>query len=1124
MTDPVRFLDTAWMVAAAIDDSIVGPLGFGLSDVLEVVLRHLDDITVTLSPAWPEYAGGRDDPCAPDEWIGGRVARIAASPAVVTPDELDAARAEPVAMPTWIARCESAERAERAFRWLTRPTLAARLDYSMGGAVLGPVLALETEAGPHLVPAAFGLSAAAAAMATLAATASRIDRGVHLHLATLTRLRATGLLGAGRPEATDDYSIPPGALAESVIALRGRRHVVVAELVAAADTKTLRRRLTTARRRLMATDGAAVAARTGSTSSDADVVRVVIYGGPAQVAFRGGGPVTHLHLSEFEALISDAVQEEDIDSVWQFFEDLAGAPKLGIGAADILDAWRSWSRYGAFDPLCTGELVIIDPTPTGARWEESARWERVESVLTEARLGARSTWSRAALERRDVASLRRGQSLALVTADPPIVLFADQNDSLRAVGLDPALPVVVASGIRGTLAERAELRAHARHVGRVVIGTLEIDPTEFEPPEGSNEDGIPVVVAIHPSDPVFRIGLGLRWVMALLNEPDNAHAALGMALGHVLLELRREPNVTWDSDALTQAFVDAWTDSPPVALLRMYSDIVVDTTPRRLPRNAATRVRADRLLAEHVRAADVPPGLYKDRAAFELCQNHLTAAGHAALDAAVKDWAPSSARVVLGALSAAHADREARQRGLRFALASPWADESREEALDAEQDALATRPLELLVEWLLMYPPTGHRTPDDLDLPVVVALAELVLTMGIVRAGAARALHGAEIIVAPSGVTRIRPEVNDGAGIDLNRFLQFSRAHPLRVGQPLDDTEVPEFPPTSLGGEAPFLALTREDMPPRLERIDALLHRDIGTGMNGLIASLATAAALDADDDGIVSVNSRALSTSAAEWSGLPLDTIEAAISHLTLTGPALRQEGLHYWETERRAHRVMAKPFVENPDTGELLVAPACVRATQKVLGDAFLDGRLPWPKGTMSKDLLDALANYRILGARELERDASAIVSALGLPHRTRLRQQEALRHGLTIPGEIDLVVADKMRRIWICEVKDLGRTVSPAAIRARVRDYEGEHMKKLQAKVAAVAGSLPTVASLLNVDATVCWQVRGLFVTRLVEPAAFAVPPGALFVTIDDLATLLETAVVPLAGHFEIGHRIR
>jgi hypothetical protein len=132
----------------------------------------------------------------------------------------------------------------------------------------------------------------------------------------------------------------------------------------------------------------------------------------------------------------------------------------------------------------------------------------------------------------------------------------------------------------------------------------------------------------------------------------------------------------------------------------------------------------------------------------------------------------------------------------------------------------------------------------------------------------------------------------------------------------------------------------------------------------------------------------------------------------------------------------------------------------------------------------------------------------------------EHTAKQYGLPLPGEIDALVVDEHRRVWVCETKDIGRSVSPWALRGRVRDYIETYIPKLRAKVHAIETGLPAVRKLLGLPREAPLEVYGVFVTRVVEPAAFLRSSDALFCVIDDFADLLASDNAPAAGHFEVG----
>ena len=67
-------------------------------------------------------------------------------------------------------------------------------------------------------------------------------------------------------------------------------------------------------------------------------------------------------------------------------------------------------------------------------------------------------------------------------------------------------------------------------------------------------------------------------------------------------------------------------------------------------------------------------------------------------------------------LAAAHAVRHRRSTELSRALAGQFASNWIDEALNDEEGPALTRPLEVLVEFVLAYPPTGHEPATLMDV------------------------------------------------------------------------------------------------------------------------------------------------------------------------------------------------------------------------------------------------------------------------------------------------------------------------------------------------------------------------------------------------------------------------
>jgi hypothetical protein len=1114
-TDPIAVLRTVEMVAKAADERLLDVLGFGLVDVLEVALRHTNDVTSVMAPHWLPNAGARDRPDPPNEDLLARIRRISYAAAVVSDEEMSARALVHTTEPDWLRDCATPPRAARALSWMTTPVSKVSSRTTSSGPVLGRALRLQQDDRYVMIPAALTLSALLHAAVELAAIAAP-DREANLHLRALASIRIAEVLDPASDRRDDlVQGVPRSALAESFGVVRAPRHLVLGEIVAALDQKRFSARLDEANHALSRSAEAQLTdAGDLGLSGQPEVLRVLVCAGPFQAPSISASGIVTLHLTELETLFDDALESEDLELVWQFLEDVTASPQVLSGPADLLDAWRHWRAFGAFDPSCSGRLVLVDPTPDQLRWQASSRWEPIEAVLTSSRLGARRHWGRSVLDGPGVATLVGDAGHCMVVADPPFVVMPEAGDDIRAVGVDPSLVLNVASGMRWLLATDVRTHELIRLVDSPVVCRLAIDGTR---PNHVANERIAVATAAHPSHPWFSIRLGLDWLEVLQRDPEHGHAVVGEVLAQLLLELQREQPI--NPDELRASFTAAWRTNEPLLLVRHEHHPASDAGELTgLRRNQASKRRAMACLAAEVARRSVSPGTYVGEEAARVAVEFLTPAAEQALDLSVADWSPTALRSVLGLLNRDQWRREVMSRGIEFGLIAPWADEVRETAL--AQLPPSTRALELLTERLLLHPPGGEIDPDRVDVASVVDLSELVLSISLIRSGSTVGLHGAAVDVLQTGVIRIEPDAAGPDEVDTPALFDAIRAHPLRTAQPAEQPQPLYGSAVNDKGELAFQSISSA-YTESLRVIDGLLQRDLGCSIDALIAVLATAASIDVDADGLRELPRSELVRSASQWSQVDTTLIEAASALLTLTPQAIQSEGHDYWQVERRSHRLTVRPLIEV--AGDvLLIAPHCVRAAQRLVADALLDGRLPWPKRTVSRDLVNALARHRQSGSRATERAVVAIAAAESLPHAAKLEPHKALKADLRIPGEIDLLVADEHGRIWVAEVKDHGRTLSASAMRANVRDYTERdgYFGKLERKVDAVREQLAQTCELLGIDPTARRQVRGVFVSSLPETAAFLHSPRALFVLVDDFADLLLDPYPPSVGHYRVG----
>ena len=117
--------------------------------------------------------------------------------------------------------------------------------------------------------------------------------------------------------------------------------------------------------------------------------------------------------------------------------------------------------------------------------------------------------------------------------------------------------------------------------------------------------------------------------------------------------------------------------------------------------------------------------------------------------------------------------------------------------------------------------------------------------------------------------------------------------------------------------------------------------------------------------------------------------------------------------------------------------------------------------------------------------------------------------------LPRELDVVCLDESRRrIWVIEVKDLAIAWSPGQIRRAIDKFNGPggFSEKMADNLAHLSKHSVAVAAALGAEAPDGpWELNGLFVTRRVEPGAFAEHNNVGFCTPDALVETISTAAV-------------
>ena len=1117
---PIEVLRSVQHLGAVLDDLVYERHGFGISDLLWLGLDYMDRRLSVLRPSWPDGPHPGHGDRRREESLTKRVSRIARTPASVTPMEiLKSATCEGVHVS--VDESPDPPRATAALAWVTHPGKSCLDAWAEAVQHLGGMLVAE---GPGLtasVPAAFVLGeiafAAAALCAEFADQPGPIDR---MQRATHHRLMSwlSGGLDVG---AANDWSADIPDPYDLTVVPVGRLHAFALAVASGLDQAALETDINRVTAGLDEFHGDRLVDAGAAFDSGGALIRVVLYGGPLRMQPAVQPGTVRLHVDElfnfqFESGQTEAGRTLGRSFLWQFLDELATMPGIGqILTTDLDDVWRHWLRRGVLNDGGMVDIALaLDPVPDERRWDLAAMWEPYDQVLFDAGLPPSWAWPGAHVEEGDRGATVGAQGTALMVSVRPRLVVVAQLQSVAVGGqVEPALLLGVGDGIRSDLGSDPALAdAFDMESGMPLVLTIRLE--DRASPRGDRQGGVAVQTssaARHQLD----VRLTSRWLELVASSPDLAHLALGRAVLRGLGRLKRLRNAP--------ALIRAWAEQPPVLLLHQEAVGLIAPKAGRvsLPISPATEGRSRRALARAVVRQGVESGQYSGQAARRVALNQLAPAARSAIDLATEAWSADAVLSIARHLNDAHAERVRWNKETELGLSAPWASRRQKTALRASDPVELTRALELLLELQFARSTWGTIAPDDVDIAEAVDLAAQMLRIGL-SISASSSLHSVSLTIDAIGRSKLSAVPPEESGlIDIQAFARAARADQLRMRLALPPVAV-----LSLDGGPEDEAFQRfETFAPQgsLLKVDALLREALGTGLDGFMAVLGTAVSWSGSTDGVTTATLTELSTAASQWSGLPANEISRAIDRLVLRAAQLRGDDIEFWEQENREFRIANRPLLELP-SGRLLIIPRRLEATQTVYGNYLADGRWPVPPSEMPARLRDGLVEFRKVANRELEREALEVAAVLGEFRVGNLTPAKAERAGVRLRGEIDLLVADPIRRrIWVCEVKDLSAAFSPSTLARRVHKFVRQHgyVDRLLRATTDVRRGIDGVCDILGLQRSdESWEVLPLIVTRRVEPAAFAHPPVVPFVVIRDLAGTLQADQPPFPGHVAVG----
>ncbi|MEU4244220.1 hypothetical protein [Actinoplanes sp. NPDC026619] len=1151
---PLMLLRRLAATAQAVDSTLLDAVGFTLTDVIEVVLAHGDDILKGLAEAWSASA---------DDTTGTDAGRTAARATAVSTAEVDAVRESMARLgdPRRITnRCSRPERATGALTWLTRDAVLVTLADTPGLPTLGPVLRVRSGDAVFPIPASLTLDALNAA-ADILVRHPEIGDADAVRLQALTCGHAFAVFNkrlVNRVAPMEiDLDIPPIITGPRTVA------TVVSALSPDMFTAAIERATDVLDRRQVETDtwhvlGDLPAPATTSIRVD-HLAKVIVYGGPLVINWHQVRDVILLHIEELVELVDAA--GGDWATVECFLQDLGEhAGHDVVFFQDILDVWTAWRDWGRIGPPADqDDTSPADQTRPGedagedadeqtalhvvaaeydATWVQAAGWEAIDTVLATAALPEHRDWPIATIDADDTANLfttPHGE-IALVSTDPALVILIDGSDA-ATLNLDADMYFQLADAVRYCITRRDDIASHFRLHDTPL--TIVLGLTDDPAPDLSRGYGLRVACAAEPA--VLSVIIGPDVLELLHTDPMTGHNVLGGTLHELVRRIRVDRAA--DPGTSAETFRNAWEQVGPLMMLNAVADSRPTAAPvDTLPRTPAIRARALRAVADRL-CHRVAPGTYSDTHAHTLCQDTILPTIEETLSERIAACDPSLLYKLAVRLNAAYATYLRRSHQIMHSLAGPWAANWHDAARDGDRSATMTS-LQTLFEAALADPPVGTRTVDALDLGELAALAELLALAAAADYGYERDLHGLQVDINDDGIFVVQnmPVIADQRDsssdppldIDLAAYHRAQLDHLIAVAATdpwtIDDLahqasqEGSRFPhPGQQRDRVPFQQLATFAEPSLLQA-DALLARGWGTGLDGLAAVLGTAADWPTDENGIAAVNPDDLTGEATDWSTLPDTQIRAALHLLQIDPVELQQGGARrFLNVEQRSHRLLTRPLPMID--GRILVMPWLIHAALQLHNNYLAAARLPHPVNVLPPGVADAMNKHRKSRNDELETTVRDVAADLGLPHRFQFNQSEQARLGIPNPvGEIDVLITDPANsRLWICEVKDLATPHSVAAMRHHVRQFtHGKRfVPKLLEKAEQIQRHAHAVALACGVTEMHPWRVIPLIVTRHVEPAAYVQNPKVAFTLPYQLREVLQNPIDPVEGPAPASH---
>lgn len=1111
---PVADIDRALMVSKAIDPVLINHVGFGIRDLLDVVLGYQDAAIAAVAESWPEGDINLD------------------AETIVTTEEVEAAeRLLALGTPEHLL---PTDRHRLALNWITCTSAALSYDPGSPQSPVGRFLRVEDPSWvePRWLPLHFIPGALGHAVGELAAHVAT-DPDARRRFAEIAAAEVRDALWRfGDVFGPPDIEGAPIASPRNVVQWASSataRHFVLVQVMSELSVDLLA--MPDEPESLRATRSAAsdptnpgkVAMTYGEMTMrpGAEVVPLLVVASPSHIAAFARPGLPAVSLDDLRWMSKSADSELDLFS---YCRDMSrpDLPRfMGWEAINIWEWWRA-NRKSFFSGGQAPSLMSITPHWGTAEWVLSAKRTPVEIAL--ARLGL--------------------PALRDLEADPeddhvgPRLLAGRVRDSMpvessngRHKAPDPIawsvhvsdVPVAVEALRRGWPTDKFTfltdlaiglsyafeqivdvwVDAHRDTGVRGYVFNLGVAATGGDVLRliGTSRSG----GSVAPDEPEGVITVEIAVELDPTTDDDfDVTAAFHTSMAAIIADATRAAGVAGDASDTIKAAIMRGAPTLAVETLRPITSRNDFSNP--VPLNEALVSAVDRKVAEAVSDAGIEPGEYRGTAAKEIDRDVLAPTALALLDSALAGHLLDQLlQFGMEQIERCLAQKSRAQMSAQHAtdiLSVNWDPLERLHASESELNTLR-RCIEVAMEVALRSAPSGSTPVDDLTWGEILAAARAYLA-ATTRSEAIHHQVGETVLeismsfelstrsAAPSEGGTVT-----GRGFGYNFDNQaYSRA---RLAPNLHD------------GSAPKNEAKDDEAGPIPAGIDGAMLKVFGASATDVFGVLTTAASwpLEPADPDAVVTSADMLADRVVEYSvypeGVTTEDVKRrtldAIKLVTSTSADLLASDWKPWQARSRKRRMLIQPLAQRAD-GLLVFSPRLCIATASIYLQYLQQGQLPWSQPPPPPELNKVLEATRDARNKALEHQVGNVLKDAGWTVITNIKETKPER--LNVPSlqtEIDVVAGRAGDpNIWLLEVKDPSDVFALADIRRMLDrffldDKKPSYTTQVSRKIADLAPHADSVASALGLaaaDPSAPYQVRAMFVTREPTPAQFVGGP--------------------------------